>query len=327
MGTHPIFESDFDCLTATHPDSHEAPKMPGVQDNYSIDVTNRFGFAGIDVDSGNDDAIENVDPFAVLNDLKQQAEIAKSLPKKKVQKKAAPVKAAEPEKKESGEGEKKVERRRGEGGRRGGRGDGRPRGDRPPRERREPRSGEVEGAPREERRGRGDRENRRTGDRKSGDPRTTYKGNDKRDGAGAGNWGTPEDELKAQTEPVADEVAKEEAEKKDDAPPAAPEPEEPKTMTLEEYRKQKKSVLSNPNAKTQNQTAATTQKERKEREKKGRAARVQEVNFTAAPLVQRGGNRGGRNAGRGDRRDRQPRNDKQEPSLDLNDADGFPTLK
>merc|ERR1712227_359012 len=128
MGTHPIFESDFDCLTATHPDSHEAPKMPGVQDNYSIDVTNRFGFAGIDVDSGNDDAIENVDPFAVLNDLKQQAEIAKSLPKKKVQKKAAPVKAAEPEKKESGEGEKKVERRRGEGGRRGGRGDGRPRG-------------------------------------------------------------------------------------------------------------------------------------------------------------------------------------------------------
>merc|ERR1711931_123896 len=224
MGTHPIFESDFDCLTATHPDSHEAPKMPGVQDNYSIDVTNRFGFAGIDVDSGTDDAIENVDPFAVLNDLKQQAEIAKSLPKKKVQKKvAAPVKAAEPEKKEAGEGEKKVERRRGEGGRRGGRGDGRPRGDRPPRERREPRSGEVEGAPREDRprrggreggrgggRGRGDRENRRNFDRKSGDPRTTYKGNDKRDGAGAGNWGTQEDELKAQTEPVADEVAKEE---------------------------------------------------------------------------------------------------------------------
>ena len=31
-------------------------------------------------------------------------------------------------------------------------------------------------------------------------------------------------------------------------------------MTLEEYRKQKKSVLSNPNAKTQSQTAATTQK-------------------------------------------------------------------
>merc|ERR1711973_164805 len=106
MGTHPIFESDFDCLTATHPDSHEAPKMPGVQDNYSIDVTNRFGFAGIDVDSGNDDAIENVDPFAVLNDLKQQAEIAKSLPKKKVQKKAAPVKAAEPEKKLSDVGAK-----------------------------------------------------------------------------------------------------------------------------------------------------------------------------------------------------------------------------
>ena len=77
-----VFKRCF--CSATHPDSHEAPKMPGVQDNYSIDVTNRFGFAGIDVDSGTDDAIENVDPFAVLNDLKQQAEIAKSLPKKKV---------------------------------------------------------------------------------------------------------------------------------------------------------------------------------------------------------------------------------------------------
>ena len=34
--------------------------------------------------------------------------------------------------------------------------------------------------------------------------------------------------MKAQTEPVADEVAKEEAEKKPEEPAAAPEPEEPK---------------------------------------------------------------------------------------------------
>jgi len=60
--------------------------MPGVQDNYSIDVTNRFGFAGIDVDSGSDDGIENVDPFAMINDLKKQAETAKQAPKKKVRK-------------------------------------------------------------------------------------------------------------------------------------------------------------------------------------------------------------------------------------------------
>merc|ERR1712088_1046944 len=120
MGTHPIFEADFDCLTATHPDSHEAPKMPGVQDNYSIDVTNRFGFAGIDVDSGSDDGIENVDPFAMINDLKKQAETAKNAPKqKKVNKKkvVAVEKPAQPEKKETGDGEKpKVPNNRGERG-------------------------------------------------------------------------------------------------------------------------------------------------------------------------------------------------------------------
>lgn len=53
--------------------------MPGVQDNYSIDVTNRFGFAVDAVDSGSDDGIENVDPFAMINDLKAKAEEAQKI--------------------------------------------------------------------------------------------------------------------------------------------------------------------------------------------------------------------------------------------------------
>ena len=55
-----------------------------VQDNYSIDVTNRFGFAEAAEDSGSDEGIENVDPFAMLNDLNAAAEKAKSMPKVKV---------------------------------------------------------------------------------------------------------------------------------------------------------------------------------------------------------------------------------------------------
>lgn len=319
--------------------------MPGVQDNYSIDVTNRFGFAGIDVDSGSDDGIENVDPFAMINDLKKQAETAKNAPKqKKVNKKkvVAAAQPAQPEKKETGDGEKKQVQNRGErGGRRGGgRGDGRPRGDRPPREQRQ--GTDVDGAPREDRPRRGGRggggggggrgprrDERRTFDRKSGDPRTSVKGSDKRDGAGSGNWGTPEDDLKAQTETVtedkpAEEVEGKTEEKVEEAKPA----EEEKTMTLEEYRKQKKSVQRNPNAKTATQPADNkkAQAGQKEREKKGRAARVEAVDFVAAPLVQRGPRGDRRGPREGGRRDRQPRKDApQTNALDLN-GEEFPSL-
>merc|ERR1712050_802422 len=266
MGTHPIFESDFDCLTATHTDSHEAPKMPGGQDNYSIDVTNRYGFAVDDPDSGSDEGIENVDPFAMINELKKQAEIAKKAPKQPKKKAAAPAAApVQAEKKEgSAEGEKKPrDNKRGErggarGDRRGGRGDGRPRGDRPPREQRQQNDGDS--APREDRPRRGGRGGmrggsrrdgeRRTFDRKSGDPRSSVKGSDKRDGAGSGNWGTPEDDLKAQTEVVDVEKTSEENVDKEEQPkePKVEQEPEPNTMTLEEYRKSKKSALRNPNA-------------------------------------------------------------------------------
>ena len=54
----------------------------------------------------------------------------------------------------------------------------------------------------------------------------------------------------------------------------------------------------------------------KEREKKGRAARVEAVDFVAAPLVTRGGGRGERRGGdrrpRGDRR-----GDRKEPQVNI----------
>ena len=75
-----------------------------------------------------------------------------------------------------------------------------------------------------------------------------YQGSDKREGAGAGNWGTTEDDLKAQTEPTEEKPAVEGAAAEEEkAPPAPVEPEE-KTLTLEEYYAQRKKSNRNPNA-------------------------------------------------------------------------------
>ena len=57
--------------------------------------------------------------------------------------------------------------------------------------------------------------------------------------------------MKAQTEPVVEKTSEDaegKAEDKAEEAKPAPEPEE-KTMTLEEYRKQKKQLQRNPNAK------------------------------------------------------------------------------
>ena len=57
--------------------------MPVVQDKYTIDVTNRFGISE-DVVEDSGDEIENVDPFALINEMEAQAQEAKKQPKKKV---------------------------------------------------------------------------------------------------------------------------------------------------------------------------------------------------------------------------------------------------
>ena len=54
--------------------------MPGVQEKYTIDVTNRFGVTS----DAEDEEIENVDPFELINDLNQKAVEAKNAPKPKV---------------------------------------------------------------------------------------------------------------------------------------------------------------------------------------------------------------------------------------------------
>merc|ERR1719209_1852321 len=284
--------------------------MPGVQEKYTIDVTNRFGVTS----DAEDEEIENVDPFELINDLNQKAVEAKNAPKPKVQKKkAAPATpAAAP-----AAVEQKDDNRRGgnRGARRGGRGGDRPRG----------------GG-----RGRG-RGGRRDGDRKfdreSGDPKSSYKGSDKREGAGAGNWGTTEDDLKAQTEPTEEKPAVDgaaAATEEEKAPPAPVEPEE-KTLTLEEYRAQQKKSNRNPNAKVQEDKEAASNVQ-VERTKKGRAARVKEVDFKPAPISsRRGDNRGGRGGGRGrggnrGSGDRPRNNEPKKTTADFNLESDFPTL-
>jgi len=115
---------------------------------------------------------------------------------------------------------------RGRGGR-GGRGMGRGRGD---------------GAPRGGRDGRG---GRREFERKSGDSRTGVKAEDKRGGGGKGNWGTMDDEMKAKEgDETAVNTSQEETEareggeedKKEGEDEVTKEEEEPKQLTLDEWK-------------------------------------------------------------------------------------------
>merc|ERR1739848_935629 len=207
MGTHPIFESDFDCLTVDG--SLKATKfctMPGVQDAYSIDVTNRFGLVDLGDDSGSE--CENVDPFEALNQLNAQAAEAKAKAKNQPKTKGKKVVTKKAENKienkaESGDKNNEKDSKnmrkaddRNRGNNRRGRGDGRPRSDRPEsdRPRREPRDGEENSV----RQYRNDDRPRREFDRKSADPKAGNKGSEKKEGSGAYNWGTEKDELEGQ---------------------------------------------------------------------------------------------------------------------------------
>jgi len=316
--------------------------MPGVQNKYSIDVINRFAIEDDDVE---DEDAENIDPFEELKALNQKAEDAKNAPKPKVVKKKAQP-AAKPAQTPAGaDGEKKVERRSDRGGRGGGRGRGRD--DRRPRQPRQGggdagggvEAGQTEGAidrpkrfdaerrrrsPRGGGRGGGRGGERRQFDRKSRDPKSSQKPFEKKEGSGAGNWGTTEDELQGQTEKVEGETegekteeAKEEVEnQKEEVPP--PEPEE-KTMTLEEYYASRKKSNRNPNAKTTEEKTPEAAKSF-EKARQGRKARMAPVDFRPAPLVQRGGDRRPRRDNRGDRN----KQEKKTSGYDL--ASDFPSL-
>jgi len=309
--------------------------MPGVQNKYSIDVINRFALEDDDVE---DEDAENIDPFEELKVLNQKAEDAKNAPKPKVTKKQAkPVTKSTPA---VADGEKKSERR---SDNRGGRGGGRGRG-REDRRPRQPRQGggdgevaQAEGAidrpkrfdgerrrrsPRGGARGGGGaRGDRRTFDRKSRDPKSSQKPFEKKEGSGAGNWGTTEDELQGQTEKVEGETEGDKNEKTEEpkeetpAPPAEP---EEKTMTLEEYYASRKKSNRNPNAKLNEEKTPESAKSF-EKARAGRKARMEPVDFRPAPLVQRGGDRRQRRDNRGDRRQ-----EKKTSGYDL--AEDFPSL-
>jgi len=290
--------------------------MPGVQNKYSVDVNNRFNCdEEDDVESDN----ENVDPFEQLKQLNKAAEQAKLAPKPK-----KPVQKKKPVEKKV-ETEKKVEKR-----------DDKPRRAAPRRDYQDRRQNDEGGAvdterPKREFRPRGERGSgfgggdgeargggggggapRKNFDRRSRDPRSSAKGYDKKEGSGTGNWGNVDDELTGQTEKVETEIKDEKAtetvgednnQTTEEKPVREP---EVATMTLEEFRAQKKSVNRNPNAKANDDDDVKETKKDHEAKRKGRAGRMAPVDFRPAPLVApRGGGdrRGGErkyNNNRGD---------------------------
>lgn len=311
--------------------------MPGVQNKYSIDVTNRFNVDNddIDVDQVDDEEIvEDVDPFEELKILKLKAAEAKSVPKPKVIKKKATPTNTKVEIEREGTGNRR--KQTGNNERKTGNND-KPRERRPKPPRTSDDKAGIEGE-RPKREYKGERRaprkdgngEKRTFDRKSRDPKSSNKAFDKKDGSGSGNWGTTNDELAGQTEKIDQETTDQTGnDKKNEERPAAPvEPEEPPTMTLEEYRNQSRNIKRNPNAKiTEEKTTETVKANQADVKRKGRAGRVAPVDFRPAPLVQRGGDR----KQRGDRRDgnkyekRQQKNDAA-GAQSYNLADDFPSL-
>jgi len=204
-------------------------------------------------------------------------------------------------------------RRDDDGERRAGRGGGRGRGGP---------GGRGRGGP-------GGRGGKREFDRKSGDARTGIKPEEKRGGSGKGNWGNFEDDVKAEGEEPANTSTEEAAtqeggEAKEDgaASDKEPVPEEPKTLTLDEWKAQqskKEGPKFNTRKAGEGQKAdpkwkkATAYKKNEEEEsdedeeeevvhtqRSNRSQKIN-INFTFADDSSRGGGGGGRGRGRGGR--------------------------
>nr|CAH7751821.1 unnamed protein product [Callosobruchus chinensis] len=120
---------------------------------------------------------------------------------------------------------------------------------RPRGERREPRAiGIKPGGPRGPRRNFDDRRGKREFDRQSGSDKTGVKPVDKRDGAGAHNWGSHKDVIEEADRPNTEldnswgddvQVATEPEKKEETETEAAPVEEEPKELTLDEWKAQR----------------------------------------------------------------------------------------
>jgi plasminogen activator inhibitor 1 RNA-binding protein len=82
---------------------------------------------------------------------------------------------------------------------------------------------------------------KRERDRQSGSDKTGVKSVDKRDGGGAHNWGNPKQDIDDMNKATTDDENKEGGEEVvEDSAPAAPVEEEPKEMTLDEWKAQRK---------------------------------------------------------------------------------------
>merc|ERR1712012_62948 len=175
--------------------------------------------------------------------------------------------------------------------------------------------------------GPGGRGGKREFDRKSGDARTGIKPEEKRGGSGKGNWGNFEDDVKAEGEEPANTSTEEAAtqeggEAKEDgaASDKEPVPEEPKTLTLDEWKAQqskKEGPKFNTRKAGEGQKAdpkwkkATAYKKNEEEESDEdeeeevvhtqRSNRSQKININFADDSSRGGGGGGRGRGRGGR--------------------------
>lgn len=88
---------------------------------------------------------------------------------------------------------------------------------------------------------------KRERDRQSGSDKTGVKSVDKRDGAGAHNWGSLKQDIDDNYKPPTDDEIKEGGEETgEEAAPPAPVEEEPKEMTLDEWKAQRQAQLLQP---------------------------------------------------------------------------------
>lgn len=88
---------------------------------------------------------------------------------------------------------------------------------------------------------------KRERDRQSGSDKTGVKSVDKRDGAGAHNWGSHKQDIDDINKPPTDDEIKEGGEETgEESAPPAPVEEEPKEMTLDEWKAQRQAQLLQP---------------------------------------------------------------------------------
>jgi len=337
--------------------------MPG-GNKYTVQTTNRFMLADSSSESGSEDETTNLDPFSMIQQATTAAIKKTKEDLKNAHKKPAVVKKSEPEEEKKDEKPKGNNRNRNNNNRREPRGNQQQR--RGPRNERKPKDaadgennqvGQKGGdAPLGDNNGARQRRERRPRDRASGDPRTGVKAQEKRGGAGKGNWGkadknydeekpeevTPEEKPAATAE--GEEKPASDAENEEPQEPAGPPP-----LSLEEYMaslgvaeapKNLRKANDGVDLKGQSITGGYKDKIHKEKLVNYSAPeRTNNKNFIAAENLSfvsrgdRGGffytdnRRDGGNRRGGDRGGNRKGQDKQPKSFTLeNNAEAFPSL-